>query len=213
MINLESISAHVLQAMQAKHEARERTLAHSRELIRTSANAIRAVHRGEFQAAHQLIEQARALNEQIKADLADHPDLYFSGFAQDAQKEFAEAVIVVRLVQQQPVPGPDELGVEVAPYLNGLGEAVGELRRHILDRLRVGRDEHCESILQIMEDIYSFLITVDYPEAVTGGLRRTTDNVRGILERTRGDLTLALRQARLERALAGLELLARETSE
>lgn len=205
-INLESISAHVLQAMQAKHEARERTLAHSRELIRTSANAIRAVHRGEHEAAQRLIEQARALNEQIKADLAEHPDLYFSGFAQDAQKEFTEAVIVSLLVRRQPIPGPDELGVEVAPYLNGLGEAVGELRRHILDRLRVGQDEHCEAILQIMEDIYSFLITVDYPEAVTGGLRRTTDNVRGILERTRGDLTLALRQARLERALAGLEL-------
>jgi len=134
-------------------------------------------------------------------DLREHQDIFYAGFVADAQKEYAEAALTSALMQRQPPPTPDVLGVEWAPYLNGLGEAVGELRRYILDRMRQGRLEGCEELLADMDEIYSQLITLDYPDAITGNLRRTTDAVRGILEKTRGDLTLAVSQERLNAAM------------
>jgi translin len=56
-----------------------------------------------------------------------------------------------------------------------------------------------------MDEIYGLLVSMDYPDALTGGLRRSTDSVRGIMEKTRGDLTFALRQRDLEQALARFE--------
>ena len=133
--------------------------------------------------------------------LADHPDIFYAGFVHDAQKEYAEASLTLALIDGRPLPTPAELGASCAAYLNGLGEAVGELRRHLLDSLRNGEVERCEGVLAAMSDIYDVLVTMDYPEAVTEGLRRTTDAVRGILERTRGDLTMALVSRRLERRI------------
>lgn len=135
---------------------------------------------------------------------AEHPDIYYAGFIQDAQKEYAEANATLALLAGEPLPEPEALGVEYAPYLHGLGEAVGELRRYLLDTIRRGDMRRCEDLLAAMDEIYGVLVTMDFPDAMTGGLRRTTDNVRGILERTRGDVTLALRQAELEKAQAAL---------
>ncbi len=191
--------------LEEKNAARERALADSRELIRHCAHSIRAVHRGEFARAAELRDQARRLNEKLAADLAAHPDLYYSGYVQDAQKEYAEACLTYALVRGEPLPHPEQLGVAVAPFLNGLAESVGELRRYILDQLRQGKLERAEEILQTMDDIYGLLVTMDYPDALTGGLRRATDSVRGIMEKTRGDLTFALRQRELEQALAGFD--------
>lgn len=191
--------------LNAKNAARERALTQSRELIRTCANSIRAVHRQDFDAAADLLTAARAIGDALKSDLAPHPDLYHTGYVQDALKELVEATAVRALVRGEPLPTPGSLGIEVPAFLNGLAEAVGELRRWVLDRLRLGDTATCESILQTMDDIYSMLVTIDYPDALTGGLRRTTDQTRGILERTRGDLTFALRQDQLERSLARVE--------
>jgi translin len=152
-----------------------------------------------------LIDKVAALLGEVAAALRDHQDIFYAGFVHDAQKEFAEASLTLALVAGRPLPPPEKLNVEHAAYLNGLGEAVGELRRHLLDSLRGGDVEHCEDCLTAMDDIYSVLVTFDYPDAMTGGLRRTTDNVRGILERTRGDLTLAVRQRDLERKLSEFE--------
>ena len=185
----------------AKHRAREQALALCRDVIRLSANAIRAAHRHDFAAAEQLIGQARANLKQVDAGLADHRDIYHAGFVHDAQKEYAEASLTLALVAGRPFPSPEELGVTGAAYLNGLGETVGELRRHLLDSLRQGDIQHCEEALAAMSDIYDILVTMDYPEAVTAGLRRTTDAVRGILERTRGDFTMAYVQRHLEERL------------
>jgi translin len=137
----------------------------------------------------------------LRKDLAEFPEVYWAGYLQDALKEYAEGRITLALVRHGPIPGFSELGVEVAPYLNGLGEAVGELRRRALDIIRHSEATEAEHLLDAMEEIYNILVTVDYPDALTGGLRRTTDNARGILERTRGDITFALRQQRLEEAL------------
>jgi translin len=137
--------------------------------------------------------------------LRQDADIFFAGFVHDAQKEYAEASITLAVVSGRDLPSPDELDVEVAAYLNGMGEAVGELRRHLLDALRTGDIDHCEETLDVMEEMYGTLVTFDFPDAMTGGLRRTTDSVRGILERTRGDLAVASRQRDLEQRLAEFE--------
>ena len=203
--NLDAIVEEIRAHFVSKNKAREQALPLCREAIRHSANAIRAVHRSEFEAGQELIGKAADLVRQARAALRDHPDIFHAGFVHDAQKEFAEASLTLALIAGRPLPTPDELSVERAAYLNGLGEAVGELRRHLLDSLRGGDVSHCEECLTAMDDVYSVLVTFDYPDAMTAGLRRTTDNVRGILERTRGDLTLAVRQRDLERKLGEFE--------
>ena len=185
--------------------ARERALRLSREMIRHCADSIRAIHRGEFDSASALIASAAALVDESEALLQEHPEVYFTGYMQDALKEFVEANAVLALIQGKPLPMPDELRVGAAPYLGGLADTVGELRRHILDRLRREDFSGCEETLALMDEIYTILVTMDFPDAVTRGLRRSTDMVRGILERTRGDLTVALRQQRLEALLSAAD--------
>ena len=191
----------VREAFASKNRAREKALPLCRDSIRFSANAIRAVHRHEFDAARDLASKAGAQVALAKQSLAGHPDIFHAGFVHDAQKEFAEASITLALIAGGEMPTPQALDVELPAYLNGMGEAVGELRRHLLDTLRSGNVEQCEEWLRSMDEMYSVLVTVDYPDAMTGGLRRTTDSVRGILEKTRGDLTLSVQQRRLEQRL------------
>jgi len=198
---LETVIEGVRADFEAKHAAREVGLASCRRALRNSANAIRVVHRGDFPAAEALLAEAGQLLESARAALAAHPDIYHAGFVHDAQKEYAEGCTSLALIAGRPLPKPSDIGVEYAAYLNGLGETVGELRRHLLDRLRAGDVTYCEVCLANMDDIYSLIVTFDYPEAITSGLRRSADAVRGILERTRGDLTLAVRQRDLERKL------------
>jgi translin len=189
----------------AKNAAREAALGRCRDATRLSANAIRAVHRAEFEAAQGQIDKAAGLLREARAALHDHSDILHAGFVHDAEKEYAEACVTLALISGGSLPKPDEIKVELAAYLNGLGEVVGELRRYLLDRLRLGEMERCEETLMVMEEIYGALVTFDYPDAMTGGLRRTTDSVRGILERTRGDFSVAARQAELEKTLARFE--------
>jgi len=202
---LNAIAEDVRAHLDAKHAARERALAVCRPALRHSANAIRAVHRGDFPAAEDLLAQARSLLGQAAEALADHPDIFYAGFVHNAQKEFAEGCLTLALVSGRPLPSPADLRVDDPAYLNGLGEAMGELRRYLLDSLRHGDIGRCESALAAMDDIYAVLVTMDYPEAITAGLRRTTDAMRGLLERTRGDLTIALVQRNLERRLEKFE--------
>ncbi len=200
--NLETLAEKSRLYFSAKDAAREKALRLSREIIRYSANAIRAVHRQEKVNAEQLLVSAHALLRELANDvLQKHDDLVHAGFVHDAQKEFAEASTTLALVTGKPLPEPEALGVSYPAYLNGLGEAVGELRRYLLDSLRRNDLSRCEELLAIMDDIYAVLITMDFPEGITYGLRRTSDAVRGILEKTRGDLTLVLRQKELEEKL------------
>ncbi len=198
---VESIGQQALEYLSLKHAARERALPKSRTAIRYCANSIRAAHRREFPAAAALRAQAAALLAEMAVDLRDHPDIFYAGFVQDAQKEYAEASAFAALVEQQALPLPEALSIGYAPYLNGLGEAIGELRRYLLDQLRRGHVEQCEAYLQYMDEIYAMLTLIDFPDAITLGLRRTTDMARNILEKTRGDLTVAVSQARLEHAM------------
>jgi translin len=197
----ESIRTH----LDAKHRAREEALALCRDVVRLSANAIRAVHRHEFAVAEERLALARDNLMRTERALSDHRDIFHAGFVHDAQKEFAEAACTLALIGGRPLPSPADLGVMDASYLNGIGETIGELRRHLLDALRAGDIGHCEEALTAMGDIYDVLVTMDYPEAVTSGLRRTADAMRAILERTRGDFTNAYVQRRLEEKVKGLE--------
>jgi translin len=199
--SLDAIMEGVRENFAAKNQAREAALPLCREAIRLSANAIRAVHRDDFDTADQLVSKAGAQLQTARGSLTGHPDIYHAGFVHDAQKEYAEASITLSLIAGRDFPTPESLEVEQAAFLNGMGEAVGELRRHLLDTLRSGDVSKCEDWLRAMDDMYSVLVTVDYPDAMTAGLRRTTDSVRGILEKTRGDLTLSVQQRRLEQRL------------
>ena len=204
--DIEAIAATAGEALAAKNAAREAAFGRCREATRHSANAIRAVHRGDFGRARELIERAATLQQEAKAALQGQPDILYAGFVHDAEKEYAEAQLTLAFIAgAERLPLAADLDVETAAYLNGLGEAVGELRRYLLDTLRLGEVERCEECLAVMDEVYGILVTFDYPDAMTGGLRRTTDNVRGILERTRGDLSLAVRQRDLEKTLARYE--------
>jgi translin len=189
--------------LESKHKARETTLAACRKTIQACAASIRAVYREQFDVAEELSGQAAAHLGEAMAAVEQHADIRHAGFVHDAAKEYAEARMTLAFVRGDPLPKPDELpGVEVQSYLNGMAEAASELRRYILDLLRRGRPERGEELLGYMDEVYSLLVTIDFPDAMTGGLRRTTDALRAVLERTRGDLTMTLLQSRL---LEGIE--------
>lgn len=202
--DLEAIARYIRSYFIAEDEAREKALRGCRQVVQHSARAIRALHCQEQDEAKQLLDSAYELIQDINLNLSNHGELLHSGFVHDAQKEFAEACITLALINKEALPEPEKLGVSCAAYLNGLGEAVGELRRYILDSLRRGDFSRGEELLAMMDGIYGVLMTMGFPEVVTHGLRRTTDAIRGITERTRGDLTVALRQKELQAKLDNL---------
>jgi translin len=205
MQQLGPIGDRILEYLEGKNAARDSALQQSRTLIRHCATAIRAAHREERDLAKQHLTDAQEIIKSLKRDLEPYPDLYHAGYTRDALKEYAEASIVYALLADKPLPDPDELGVEYAAYLGGLSDAVGELRRRTLDVLRHDQHEEADRLLEAMDDIYGLLVTVDFPDAITGKLRRLTDVVRGLVERTRGDLTTSLQQGELKAALQSLE--------
>ncbi len=198
---LEAIAEQIRRGFTELDAAREKVLPCCREVIRNCSQAIRAVHRQEFDQAAELLKTARNLLNEAQKATVDYSELNHTGFFKDAQKEYAEGSILLAVVGGKQIPSPGSLGIDAAAYLNGLGEAVGELRRYLLDSMRQGDVSRGEELLWVMDDIYSVLVTMDFPDAITGGLRRTTDMVRGVLERTRSDLTLIMRQKDLENRL------------
>ncbi len=200
-MNLDSIRSSLRSNLDAKYDSREQGLAQCRKAIRLSANSIRAIHRGDGQEAERLLSEGRLLLDEAAAVMADHPDILYAGFYHDASKEHAEARLTHALVFDRQLPTPEDVRVEAAAYLNGMGEAIGEIRRHLLDLMRRGDLERSEQLMDAMDEIYYLLITMDYPDAMTGGLRRTTDVARSIIERTRGDLSTTIIQHGLKTAL------------
>ena len=204
MEQLEHIADQIRLQFDARTSARDKALAQARMLTRHCSQAIRAVHRDDDPGMTAELAEAQALAASLRTDLAAFPDLYYAGYTQDALKEFVEANATCALIKGQPIPTPQDLHVEFNTYLNGLAEVIGELRRRCLDILRHGYSAEAERLLTTMDDIYAILVTMDYPDAITNGLRRQTDIARNIIEKTRGDLTFSLREEHLERALARL---------
>jgi translin len=205
MAGLDDIVQDLSRRLDAKNQVRELALNRSRDLIRLCANSIRAVHRREHARARELLAQAAALASEMRHGTEGHPDVYFAGYTQDALKEFVEANITYAVIANEPIPTADDLQAEAPAYLNGLAESMGEMRRHVLDLIRADSLERAEQILAIMDEVYWLLAAVDFPAAITGDLRRSTDMVRGVLERTQSDLTSAQEQARMRKALRDFE--------
>ncbi len=204
MIDFEDLSDRIRGSFEHKNKIRDEALSQSRNLTRHAARAIRAIHREDADLAREHLAEADKLAGALRADLANDPDLYFSGYAQDALKEYCEAHLTVAVILDQEWPSPEDLQVEYATYLNGLSEVVGELRRRIMDIMRAGHSPEVERLLDVMEDIYSQLVTMDYPDALTYGLRRRTDIARSIIERTQADITISFRQQQLEQRINDL---------
>ena len=204
MHKLEKIADQIRQKFDLINAKRDQALAQARQLTRACSLAIRAVHRDDKETMQSHLAEARALADTLRKELVNYPDLFYAGYTQDSLKEFVEANVTCALIQNQALQTPEELGVEDATYLNGLAEVVGELRRRTLDILRSGYSQEAERLLGYMDEIYSVLVTIDYPDAITNGLRRQTDLARGIIEKTRGDVTASLRGQQLTEAIRGL---------
>ena len=204
MHKLEKIAEQIRQKFDIRTAMRDQALAQARQLTRACSLAIRAVHRDDQEAMGANLTEAHALADKLRNELGNYPDLFYAGYTQDALKEFVEANVTCALIQNQPLQTPEELGVDESTYLNGLAEVVGELRRRTLDILRHGYSQEAERLLHYMDEIYSVLVTIDYPDAITNGLRRQTDLARGIIEKTRGDVTFSLRGEHLTQAIRKL---------
>ena len=198
MEQLPSLAETIRLDFEIRNQKRDQALLLSRQITRLAAQSIRATHRKEYDQAHDFIEQAGSLVGQVKDSLKNFPDLYYAGYTQDGIKEYIEAHITYSLILNQAMSTPEILGVQYSTYLNGLAEVPGELRRSCLDILRQGYSAEAERLLACMDEIYTVLVTMDFPDAITNGLRRQTDLVRGILERTRADLTLSLREEQVK---------------
>jgi len=201
---LEQIAAIAREYLDQIDAAREHALAASRQITRASASAIKHVHRQEAEQARALLAETEAIVSSLSQRLDETPTLRFAGFVQDALKEFAEAQLTYCIVHGDRLPTPESIGVSPAAYLNGLAEAIGEMRRRALDLIRMGQPQGAEGMLEEMDELYGTLMTFDYPNAVSYGLRSRVDAARGLVERTRGDVTNALQQARLEERMGHL---------
>jgi translin len=207
MHKLENVAEQIRQTFDAQTTTRDKALGQARVLTRACALSIRAVHRNETDVMQAHLEEAGQLAEALNNDLAEYPAFYFAGYTQDSLKEFAEASITCALLRHQDLPTPEELNLPANTYLNGLAESVGEMRRRCLDMLRQDDSAEAERLLVLMDDIFAILVTMDYPDAITSGLRRQTDVIRSIIERTRGDVTFSLRGEKLEQSLSRLSRL------
>ncbi len=204
MHKLENIAERIRQNFDVRTAKRDEALKQARQLTRACSLSIRAVHRDDKEAMEANLAEAQSLADKLRDELKNYPDLFYAGYTQDSLKEFVEATVTCALIQNQPLQTPEEIGVEDATYLNGLAEVVGELRRRTLDILRSGYSAEAERLLSHMDEIYSVLVTMDYPDAITNGLRRQTDLARGIIEKTRGDVTFSLRGQNLTEAIKNL---------
>ncbi len=200
----EQLEGHVTPirtALDDAHAAREIALPACRRAIRAAGSSIRAVHRLEFDRAAALADESEAAIREAQQAVAGFPQVAQAGFLNDAEKEMVEARLTAALIRGEPLAGPAELSVDPAAWMKGLAEAASELRRHLLDRLRAGELERGQELLGVMDDVYDSLVVVDYPDALTNGLRRTLDALRAVLERTRGDVTTTVLQTRLQRTI------------
>jgi translin len=189
------------RSLDAVNVAREAGLAACRRTIRAASSAIRAVHRRQPERHAELLVECESALREAQQRLAPYPMVAYAGFLHDAEKEYAEAVLTSAFVDGSAIPDHLTLKVGLPAWLNGMAEAASELRRHLLDRLRIGETAEAEELLAAMEDVYEALVGVDFPDAVTGGLRRSADALRAVLERTRSDVTTTLLQLRLQAAL------------
>jgi len=202
MEKMDKIGSRIKKSLNNKDKSREKGLPLTRKVIRFSSEIIKMAHRGQLQESRTLLEEAGKILREAQKSLEKYPDIYYGGFLQSAEKEYAEATITLALIKKQSLPSPEVLKIGGTSYLRGMGEAIGEMRRYILDSIRKDKLSDCERLLGLMDEMYYFLFSFDYPEPLVRGLRRTVDSARGLIERTRADVTNAVCQKRLEEKLS-----------
>ncbi len=202
MEKMDKIGSRIKKLLNNKDKSREKGLPLTRKVIRFSSEIIKMAHRGQLQESRTLLEEAGKILREAQKSLEKYPDIYYGGFLQSAEKEYAEATITLALIKKQSLPSPEVLKIGGTSYLRGMGEAIGEMRRYILDSIRKDKLSDCERLLGLMDEMYYFLFSFDYPEPLVRGLRRTVDSARGLIERTRADVTNAVCQKRLEEKLS-----------
>lgn len=202
---IETVAEEIRGYFEDVDTVREKAYKLSRDVVRLCAHTIRAIHRSEWTKVEEMLAETRTAVEDLVTSVEPFPQIFWAGYTQDCLKEYAEAEHTYAFVRDKPIRSVAELGVSPAAWLNGLAEASTELRRRILDIIRHDHSGEAERLLEIMDDVYSLLITFDFRPAITNNLRQRTDQVRAVLERTRGDVTSSLRQSKLEAALAAVE--------
>lgn len=205
LVHIDEFADEARERLEQIHQHREQAYTTSREIVQAASATIKAVHREDYEQAREHVQRTRELHERMMEAVDASPEIGYGGFVGDAAREYAEAALVLGLIGEGSLPGPGEIGVDHADWLNGLGDTVGELRRHVLDLIRHDEVEDAERFLAMMDEIHQTIMSFDYPNAVTKSLRQRSDQARRAVERTRGDLTNALRQSRLERRMRRLE--------
>jgi len=204
-MSLKSFLAKIQEELKKKEEVRREVQEDTRKALRLSKQAILFAHQERFDDARRSLKEAEELLVKLHGLVENNPDLFYTGFVDSAFEEYAEAHIFLGLVEESRFIGPEELKVPVVPYVLGLGDVVGELRRRALDSLRKGDVETAEECLQLMENIYVELTAMDDAYMLVHGLRRKCDVARHVIESTRGDVTIEARRSSLERSIEKLE--------
>jgi len=195
-MNLEKIIEKIRAQLDELDKYREKAIKLSRGTVRLCGESIRAVHTRDYKKAIDKNNFAMEKLEELKMLAKNAPD-FLNSYLTIAFQEYVEANVLLNLIQKNDFPSPDELQVPYVPYLLGLGDVIGELRRFALDALRFNKIEEMQRMLSLMEKIYSELMFFDYPKAIIPGLRRKTDIARSLVEKTRGDAATAVQQEKL----------------
>lgn len=202
---MKSVLSKIQKELKDKEEVREETQKAMRRATRLSKQAILFTHQERFKDAKKLLSQANELFTELRKVAEKHPDLVYTGIVEIAFEEYAEAQTLLRLVEENQFISSEELSVPAVAYVLGLADVVGELRRRVLDLLRSGKVKNAEDCLQMMEQIYVELMSMNEAYMLVPGLRRKCDVARRVIETTRGDVTIEARRTSLERSIKRLE--------
>ena len=198
--NLENLSS----IFDKLNDIREQSLTTSREIVRECSKSIRNIHRNDEVSAKEHIENARKKLENLKSITSDVSEISYAGYVLDAEREFVEAVMFYTFEVSGYIEPFNNFNVHPSSYIQGIGDTIGEWRRKALDHLRNLDIKKAETYLAIMEEGMGTLNELDYPDALTGGLRRYADNARSIIERTRSDITNAFINESLRKDISNI---------
>jgi len=200
-MKFEEIFANIDQNLSVIDTMREEVLQKTRLIVRKAAETIKAVHREEWDNAEKNIAEMRTALKSVGEQVKQHETLAKRNYVEISEQEFAEAAILYSLLHESQIKTPSDLQIPDLSWLLGLADVAGELRRHCLDAIRNGNMAVAEHMLELMEEIYQNLFSLDYPKGLLGGLREKTDAVRKMLQATRGELAIATHMARLNENL------------
>jgi len=204
-MKLSEVLGRAQEEIREAYEQKNELMRAVRRTTKLAKRAIFSIHKGELDEARKLLDEAKKELAEMRAFLNARPGVASINVLGPAFQEYSEAEVLLAIVSGSDIPGPDELGVPPSDFLLGLADVVGELRRRALDALKSGRFREAEACLELMEEIYMELISLDEAQAILSELRRKCDIARRLIEATRGDISVEARRLSLEKALGRLE--------